>query len=296
MQDIVVFLNGSRGIEVIKELIKSGHGISACVVPQKKIYDQVQREIENISLNCLRVDNVNSHDVILHLKGYNAKLFIIAGFSTIFSENLINLPKLGTMNLHAGRLPNYRGGSPLNWQIINGEPKATISVIKVDQGIDTGEILQEEEIVIDSSTDIRDLHKEANKLFPKLMSNVISKIDKNHDLSGRRQNSKDAAYWHQRNDSDGHLNFKKMDCFQVSCFVRALTSPYPGAWSYLFDKKVRILKVEIPDFDLFGVSGRICYIQKKGPYIICKDKGILIKKYLIENNPNLSLKNGQYLT
>lgn len=295
MKNIIVFLNGARGVKVIEELISNGHGILTTVIPPKKHFDIVQKEIKKNGLNCIRPENINDKNVIFNLKKLNPELFIVAGFSTILKSDLINLPAKGTINLHAGRLPEYRGGSPLNWQIINGETKATITIIKIDQGIDTGEILQEQEILIDKSTDINDLHNKANKLFPKLTINVINQIETLGKLSGRSQDCKNATYWHQRNENDGHIDFEKLNTIQVSQLVRALTTPYPGAWAFLKKKKVRIYKTEIPKFKLRGVPGRICYIQGQGPYIICKDKALLIKKYLIEDDSELKLKNGQNL-
>ncbi|MDA8766467.1 formyltransferase family protein [Candidatus Pelagibacter bacterium] len=295
MQDIIVFLNGTRGIEVIKKLKEFGHGILTSVIPLKKKYDLVQKELKKLDTNCLRFDDVNDKNSILHLKTYKAKLFIIAGYSTIFKKELMNIPKEGTINLHAGRLPEYRGGSPLNWQIINGETKAVISVIKVEEGIDVGQVLQDQNILINTSSTIGDLHDQANKLFPQLVINIIDKFDKTGKFSGRIQNEKNAVYWHQRNDDDGHINFKKLEVNQANRLVRALTKPYPGAWAFFEKKKVRIFSTEFPRFDLRGVPGRICYVQNQGPYIICKDKALLIKEYLIENYPDMRLKHGKNL-
>ena len=296
MQDIIVFLNGTRGIEVIKKLKEFDHGILSCVIPLKKKYDLVESEIKNLNINCLRLENVNDKNSISYLKTYKPKLFIAAGYSTIFKNELINIPQKGTINLHAGRLPEYRGGSPLNWQIINGEKKATICVIIIDQGIDTGQILQEHDILIDSATTINDLHNQANKLFPQLVINVIDKIDKIDKISGHTQDEKKAVYWHQRNDDDGYIDFKRLEANQINRLVRALTKPYPGAWALLEQKKVRIFRADIPRFDMRGIPGRICYVQGEGPYIICKDKALLIKEYLIENHSDMILKHGKNLT
>ena len=63
---------------------------------------------------------------------------LVPEYSTIFKKDLIDIPKMGVINLHAGRLPEYRGGSPLNWQIINGETEAVVSVIKINEGIYNG--------------------------------------------------------------------------------------------------------------------------------------------------------------
>lgn len=293
MNDIIVFLNGERGLEVVKELKKSGHGILKCVIPLNKKYNKLEKEIKKKNIGCLRFENVNSNNAILKLKNLNSKLFIIAGYSTIFKEQLIKLPSKGAINLHAGRLPQYRGGSPLNWQLINGEKRAVISIVRVDKEIDAGNILKEKDIIIKNFTDIKELHNKANKLFPQLIKNIIDKIE---NLKGRVQNKKKSIYWHQRNDNDGHIDFKKINALQANRLVRALTKPYPGAWANLERKKVRIYKIEIPQFNLFGKPGRVCFIQKQGPYVICKDKAILIKSYIIEGNSGIKLKNGQFLT
>lgn len=295
MNNIVIFLNGTRGIKVIESLKKNGHSITACVIPSDQKFQNVHNQIKNINLKCLRVKNLDQDNTYKKLKNYRPKIFIIAGYSTIFKEELINLPEKGTINLHAGGLPEYRGGSPLNWQIINGEKKAKISIIKVDQGIDTGKILKEKNIPINSLTEINDLHNKANTLFPKMVCSLLQSMDKKKNLNAKTQNSKNAVYWHQRQDRDGHLDFKNMSSNQVSRFVRALTYPYPGAWAVSEEIKVRIHKITIPKFRLQGTPGRICYIQNKGPYVICKDRAILVEEYLFENNSDFKLKHGQYL-
>nr|WP_269745171.1 methionyl-tRNA formyltransferase [Desulfonatronovibrio magnus] len=290
-----MFLNGARGIPVVKAVQESRHAVTAVVVPSKQKCDPIQDEVQKIGLDCLRLENVNSTEAIAHLQSLLPELFIIAGFSTIFKEELINIPRMGVINLHAGRLPEYRGGSPLNWQIINGESEAVISVIKIDQGIDTGPVLSEQAIKIEPSDTIADLHGQANKLFPGLVLDAIERIETETN-PGRIQDEDNAMYWHQRSDRDGYLDFSRFTAKQADRFIRALTRPYPGAWAFLDQKKVRLLAAEIPKMDLRGSSGRICFIQGQGPYVVCKDRALLLKEYLIEETPNSSLKHGQYLS
>lgn len=296
MRDIIVFLNGLRGLEVVKKLKEFEHHIKKIIIPSEKKFDQIENEVKKFDINYSRIEDVNNKDVISKLEKLNPKLFIIAGYSTIFKQDLINVPLQGTINLHAGKLPEYRGGSPLNWQIINGETKATISVIKIDQGIDTGQVLQEQDILIDTSSTIKELHNQANQLFPQLVINVINKFEKTGEILGRIQDEKKATYWHQRSDKDGHLNFEQLEVAQVHRLVRALTKPYPGAWAFLEEKKVRIFNAETSKLNLTGTPGKICYVDNNGPYVICKDKAILIKEYLIENNTEMKLKQDQFLT
>ena len=220
--------------------------------------------------------------------------FIIAGYSTIFKAPLLAIPSLGTLNLHAGGLPEYRGGSPLNWQIINGESKAGISVIRVDEGIDTGPVLAETSIEIGPRDTIRDLHERANELFPGLVVEAITRL-KSKDPLGRVQSETNAQYWHQRSDVDGHLDFRHMRAVEADRMIRALTTPYPGSYAYCEGHKVRLFAADLPSMCVKGMPSRVCFIQGKGPYVVCTDRAILITNYEFENMPNQRLKHGQYL-
>ena len=191
-------------------------------------------------------------------------------------------------------MPEYRGGSPLNWQMINGENEAVISIIKVDENIDTGTILSEHPIRIEPKCTIANLHDQVNEIFPELLLEVILNLQR-YKNNSRTQNETNARYWHQRSDQDGHLDFSKMTTIEADRFIRALTRPYPGAWAILNQKKIRIFKSEIPKIEIRGTLGRVCFVGRKGPYVICKDKALLINEYLIEGDKDFKLSNGQIL-
>src|SRR3972149_12299967 len=94
-------------------------------------------------IKVFQTTNINSDKSFNYLKRLNPELLILASFTQILKKRLLDLPQKGTINLHGGRLPQYRGASVLNWQIINGEPKIGISIIFVDEGIDTGDIISQ---------------------------------------------------------------------------------------------------------------------------------------------------------
>jgi Methionyl-tRNA formyltransferase len=150
----------------------------------------------------------------------------------------------------------------------------------------------EEKFFIGQNDSIADLHQKANELFPSLVMKVINKLEA-HDTSFSIQDESKSQYWHQRNDADGELDFERMTVLEVTRMIRALTSPYPGAWSKYEGKVVRIFSSEIPNIIIKGVPGRICYIQRKGPYVICKDRAILINKYEIESKTSEKLRHGK---
>ena len=121
---VVIFLNGIRGIEVVKYLKKKKYIIDLAVVEKKEIIKILKNKffIKKIYFS----KNINTY--YKFLQDFKNNIFISAGFSTIFSKNITKIPNY-FLNLHAGKLPKYRGGSPLNWQIINNEKYYGISII-----------------------------------------------------------------------------------------------------------------------------------------------------------------------
>ncbi|MCF7993671.1 MAG: hypothetical protein K9L88_02390 [Chromatiaceae bacterium] len=295
MAGIIVFLNGARGLAVLKAIIEASHPVRAVVTPPTMQNAQVLNTLSEQNITHLALPDINSTEAIKQIRDHEPSLFLIAGFSTIFKQPLLEIPSIGTLNLHAGKLPQYRGGSPLNWQLINGELKAGISVIKVDTGIDTGPVMAEATIEIGPRTTIADLHEQANARFPSLVRIALERTYSGN--AGRAQDNNQAQYWHQRNDSDGRLAFHQMSAFQVDRSIRALTHPYPGAWCTYHEQRVRLLAASIPDLVLRGAPGRICYIQGQGPYVLCADRAILLTEYKNEHNEDqrFRLRHGEYL-
>ena len=285
--NIVIFANGERGLVVYKKLWNDHYQISALITNKKNNIFFKNNNIPDSSIH--NFENINDKKCLKLLNKFEADIFIVAGFSQIFKKEILSIPKLGTINLHAGKLPNYRGGSPLNWQLINCEKTFGISVIIMDEGIDTGNILAEALFKINDDDDINNLHAKANKIFPQITLESIIKLKNGN--SGRYQDENKACYWHQRSDIDGQIDFRNLTATQVHFLIRALTDPYPGAWAIYKDKKVIFKKATLPSLLIKGTPGRIIYINGIGPYIVCKDRAILIKEYSVDGNINYKLIN-----
>ena len=292
MSLIFLYLNGDRGLEVLKVLVSSGY--NTIEVFSKIDISVVNKFCINNNLNFNIVSDVNSKKHISFLKTKKPNLSIVAGFSQIFNSEVINIPTLGTINLHGGPLPNYRGGSPLNWQIINGEKKIGVSLIIMNEGIDTGDIISTKYFSLSLNQDISHAHKFANKLFSKMVLEFLEKT-KNNSINLIKQIKPEGGYWHQRQDFDGEINWKLMNAHKVHNLVRALTFPYKGAYTYYNGFKMRILKTNILKENYFGNPGRIIKMKDKKIIVICSDKGISIVKYAFEDFKG-ELLNGHYLS
>jgi methionyl-tRNA formyltransferase len=272
---IILFFNNYRGLEIFKFLRKKKIDIRYIFLSKKFINNKVVNYLKNKEIKFSIIDNLNKKIIYNKIKKLS-DLNIICGFPYIFNKELINLNKYGTINCHAGKLPNYRGGSPLQWQMINGEKKIGLSVIKINEGIDTGDIVKSITFLNKEKYTINDLHSIANKKFPLLVYESIQNLINKKKL--KKQSVKNKMYYRQRNESDSLLNFKKYTFKKNILFIKALQDPYPNAFFYIFNQKIKIKKITLSKQKLYPGEIRIL---KNIIYIGCKDKSAKIIKYNI---------------
>jgi len=284
--NIVIFLNGQRGVVILESLLQAGRSIVAVVAPEESCFWEIS--IKYADQNLIKTTQVNHPDIIQRLSDLTPDVFIVAGFPMIFKKPLLSVPKRGVFNLHGGPLPKYRGGSPLNWQIINGETEIGVSVISMDAGIDTGDILAQDFFELTVFDDIHTVHQKANTCFSKLILDVLTKMD-NNQLESKKQNAYEAQYWLQRSSKEGRIDWKNMTAKQVVNLIRALKPPYPSAFTFTDAQKIFLYEAIVPDKIIKGTPGRVAYLQTLGPYIVCKDHAILVTQ------SSGKLKNGALL-
>ena len=171
---IAIFFNSYRGLSVLNHLIKKKKYIIDVYLSKKNLNSKILKKLKK---KYLIIKKLN-FKIISKIKKNKYDLLIVAGWPLIFPEKLIKAAKYETINLHAGRLPHYRGGSPLNWQIIEGNKNIYISIIKMTKKIDAGPVYITKKILLNAKENIKHLHNRVNKLYPYLVEDTIKKIKK----------------------------------------------------------------------------------------------------------------------
>lgn len=190
--------------------------------------------------------------------------------------------RYGAINCHRARLPYYRGSSVLNWQIINGELKGGVSIIQVDEGIDTGDILGEGIFDILLTDTIVEVRKKAHQCIEELLPRVVMKI-RNGTIKPLKQSNVPItpAYWHHRQLQDSRIYWDKMTATQVYNLVRACENPYKAYCMWHLNNEFRdttlnINKSKLLNEIFYGIPGRVARKMDGGSVVICKDRGIWI--------------------
>lgn len=219
---IILFFNNLRGLNVFNFLSKKKKiRISKIVLAKKNLNKDIIQilKTKRINYKILEKKKINKKNKIFKEK---TDLYILCGFPYIIKKNLFNIPKFGTLNLHAGPLPQYRGGSPLNWQIINNEKKVGVSIIKVNEKIDTGELLAQSNFRISSKDNIADVTRRAENEFLKIVKKGIKNLIIKNYL---KKKGKDCFY-RQRKPSDSEINLKRMTALEIKNLIRSCQKPY----------------------------------------------------------------------
>tara|TARA_B100000989_G_scaffold235041_1_gene181845 strand:+ start:85 stop:969 length:885 start_codon:yes stop_codon:yes gene_type:complete len=277
--NIVLFFNNQRGYNSLLYLKKKNNfSIKKIFLSKKFLNLEILRKLKKYSP--LVITNPNTERIKNFIKNNNVDFSLICGFPYIFKSDTINKPKYCTLNLHAGKLPKYRGGSPLNWQIINGEKKIGLSIIKINRKIDQGPIVADTSFILKKKYDIAKVHSISNNLFPKLLYKSIRLILKNPKKNFYKQIKKNSKYYKQRTDQDGRINWRDSSIENIFNLVRAITEPYPCAFT--FDskrKKVRILKSKVYKIkrNKFYTPGKVSIVKKK-TFVDCVNGKLQILK------------------
>ena len=195
-------------------------------------------------LHILQPEKLKNPEFLAQLKALQANLQVVVAFRML-PEVVWNMPPLGTVNLHGSLLPQYRGAAPINWAIINGEKETGVTTFKLQQQIDTGDILLQEKILIgenDTAGELHDIMKQtgANLLVTTIRGIEDGSLQETAQSEAIRQADGELKHAPKLFTADCTINWNKT-CDEIYNLVRGL-SPYPGAITHLQGKILKIYK------------------------------------------------------
>lgn len=291
---MLIFLNGNRGLRLLSALASSHHEIVGVVWHGDRIEFDSVRRIIGPHVPILKVAVGQWGTAVDLAKSVSPDVGVVAGFSILVPQSLFAYARYGFINLHAGALPKYRGGSPLNWQLINGEPMAGVSVLEMTCGLDDGRVIGSDEFPIGESDTIADLHELAESRFIVLISQILDNLP-SALANAVPQSEAEACYWHQRSDADGRIRVWQQSAVEVERMVRAVTYPYPGVWGERGGAIVRLLEVRIPRRNYSGTPGRVLMFRDKNPILILREGSVELIKWNLPLGVE-ELANGDFIT
>jgi methionyl-tRNA formyltransferase len=247
----IVFIGGVEiGHTVLKAIYECGYSVDTIFTLLFESQDKTSGFVdfepmarENGS-NLVRTSDINEQKYRDHFKKINPDLIIVCGWQRLVCEEILSIPKLGTVGFHSSLLPKYRGRAPVNWAIIMGEKETGITMFYLTPEADAGDIIAQKAFPILLNDDCNSVYKKAALAGARLIKEYLPKIE--NQVAPRVHNpSLSFPAYPKRAPKDGLIDFNR-SALDVYNFVRALTKPYPGAFYYDQNgNKVMVWKVEI---------------------------------------------------
>jgi methionyl-tRNA formyltransferase len=209
-------------------------------------------------------------------------LFVVVGYGQILKQELLDIPKLGAINIHASLLPKYRGAAPMQRSLMAGEKKTGITIMKLVQEMDAGDILAQSELEMPLDMNFEGLQEKMLELSKPLLKNTLLSLDKG-SLPGKAQNHNEATYARKLAAEEFHLAWD-FPAIQVHNLIRAL-SPKPGAWCWAKingeRKRLKILKTKF--LSLQGEAPGQISKNSQYPFIVgCQKDSIALLEVQLE--------------
>lgn len=247
------------------------------------------------NLKILQPEKLKNSEFLNELKKLRADLQVVVAFRML-PEVVWNMPSMGTINLHASLLPQYRGAAPINWAIINGEKETGVTTFKLQHEIDTGNILLQKKIKIGEDETAGELHNEMMETGADLLLQTIQDLQKNNlkeieqpDIQQATGNRQQANFHHAPKifRETCKINWEK-NAEEIYNLIRGL-SPYPAAFTFLKEKKIKIFKAEKEIRDVKENAGEIISDKKTFLKFVCNNGYLSIKELQIEGKKKMNV-------
>ncbi len=241
----------------------------------------VKKAAQKLGLEIFQPEDINSKKSIEKLLSLKPDFFVVAAFGQILSQTILNIPKIYPINIHASLLPKYRGSSPIQTAIANMDTKSGVTTMVMAKGLDTGDILFSTATPISQNDTAQDLHDTLSLLGANLILKTIEGVLDSRVKPTPQDHSR-ASHVKMLKKNDGKINWNQ-SARQICAHINAMT-PWPGAFTMLDDKRIKIFKAEPAshaitrktDHDTTYEPGMIYQCDKQGIHVATGDGNLTI--------------------
>lgn len=280
MKNLKVIFMGTPefSVPVLEYLIENTNVVLVVTQPDKEIgrdkkivYSPIKKVAIDNNIDVFQPIKIrNEYEIISEI---NPDIIITCAFGQILPKSILDIPKYGCINIHASLLPKYRGASPMQEAILNGDAKTGITLMYMDEGMDTGDILAKEEIEILPTDNIGTLHDKLSLLGKKLLSEELENII-NGNITRIKQDDAKATYTKMIKREDELLDFS-LSGKDIINKIRAY-NPYPLAYFKLNNLDIKVLEASFIEKNVNEI-GKVIF-EKKEMFVTCKDGLISLKR------------------
>ena len=254
-------------VGTLEALVNAGHEVVLAVTQPDKpqgrkqilIAPPVKQTAEKLGIPVYQPKRVREPEALALLRGYEPELIVVAAFGQILPKELLDMPTYGCINVHASLLPKYRGAAPIQWAILNGDAFTGVTIMRMDVGLDTGDMIAKAEVAITPQDTGGSLFDRLAETGAKLCVETIPSI-----VDGTAvytpQDEQAATKVGQISKKDGLIDFTR-SAAAIECQIRGL-NPWPSAYTSLAGKTLKIWSAQVSDRQTEAQPGTVVLVEK----------------------------------
>lgn len=267
-------------VGILEEIIKAGHEVVLAVTQPDKPkgrgntvqFPPVKETALTHGIEVYQPTKIRDAECVEYLRKYHADIMIVAAFGQILSKEILDMPRYGCVNVHASLLPKYRGAAPIQWAVINGEKVSGVTTMRMDIGIDTGDMIEKVEVPLDKEETGGSLFDRLAEEGAKLCVHTMSEIEAGR-ATYTKQDESEATHTSMIKKQFGKIDWTK-SAVEIERLVRGL-NPWPSAYTSLNGKTLKIWRTSVEEADSGAKAGTIVSL-KKDEIAVQTGKGILL--------------------
>ncbi len=276
-------------VEPLEAIIKAGYEVAAVVTqPDKQKGRGKEVKMTPVKECALRHGipvfqpvKIKEPEAVAELEKYQADLFVVAAFGQLLSEEILNMPEYGCINIHASLLPAYRGAAPIQWAVLNGEKESGVTIMQMDKGLDTGDMLLKRSVELSPKETGDSLHDKLMHLGAELIVEALPKLEKG-ELVPEKQKDELSSYAKKLTKAMGQIDWSK-DAVSLERWIRGLNS-WPSAYTFFGGKTLKIWEAQVAEENgaQKAEPGHVVSVSREGFTVACGQGALQILSLQLE--------------
>lgn len=276
-------------VEPLEAIIKAGYEVAAVVTqPDKQKGRGKEVKMTPVKECALRHGipvfqpvKIKEPEAVAELEKYQADLFVVAAFGQLLSEEILNMPEYGCINIHASLLPAYRGAAPIQWAVLNGEKESGVTIMQMDKGLDTGDMLLKRSVELSPKETGDSLHDKLMHLGAELIVEALPKLEKG-ELVPEKQKDELSSYAKKLTKAMGQIDWSK-DAVSLERWIRGLNS-WPSAYTFFGGKTLKIWEAQVAEENgtQKAEPGQVVSVSREGFTVACGQGALQILSLQLE--------------
>lgn len=280
-------------VPTLQAVIDAGHELAAVFTQPDKakgrgkavVYTPVKEKALEYHIPVYQPVKVRDPEVIEQIRQMKPDVIVVVAFGQLLPKTLLDIPPYGCINVHASLLPKYRGAAPIQWAVINGEKISGVTTMYMAEGLDTGDMILKEEVMLDEKETGGSLHDKLSVIGAALLVKTLNMLKEGTAVREKQDDSLKGQYAKMLDKHMGAIDFNE-PAVKIERLIRGL-NPWPSAYTKLNGKTCKFWLADVDSSDYDGVCGEVVKVTKNDFVIKTGQGGLIVKELQLEGKKRM---------